>query len=359
MRLLFSYIASVSKYPAKITIKLVISTLFERSALLGKVKTMQKTGHIFSFLLLSAALFCAETAAAQEDTGYREPIPFGDFEQWTQRRIKESAIVGKDSVTVYSVGKEQTIHGNVPFDNEGSPWATSNAFAKVMGIVKTNVNVRPAPHDGGRCAEMKTEIMNFKVLGMAKVNVLTAGAVYLGKLREPINSMDNTIESVNLGIPFTKRPKYLVFDYKAVIRNSGTISKSTGMNRRDMPGSDKAIVTIQLQKRTEKDGKIYAERVATGEMLIDASCDWRNGTRLKLEYGRPADISALSPFSQLNSVFYSENSDGKSVPVIETGWADPDTEPTHLIIYFASGYLGMFTGELGNSLSIDNVFLEY
>ena len=131
------------------------------------------------------------------------------------------------------------------------------------------------------------------------------------------------------------------------------------MKRTDMPGKDKAIVTIQLQKRTETGGKIYAERVATGEMLIDSSCDWKHGVKLKLEYGRPSDENALSQFSRLNSFFYAENSSGKSVPVQETGWADPGTAPTHLIIYFASGYLGPFTGEIGNSLSIDNIMLEY
>ena len=302
--------------------------------------------------------------------GIREAIPFGDFEQWTIRRIKESAIVGKDSVTVYEIDRNQTIYGNIPYSNTDSPWATSNAFAKVMGVVKTNVNVRPAPHitraensstgnSGEKCAEMRTEIMSFKVLGMAKVEVLTAGAIYLGKLKEPINSMDNAIKSVNIGIPFTKRPKYLVFDYKATIRNSGTVSRSTMTKRTDMPGRDKAIVTVQLQKRTEKDGKIYAERVATGELLIGGSCDWRHGAKLKLTYGKPENEEALSQFSRLNSFFYAENSSGESVPIQETGWADPDTAPTHLIIYFASGYLGPFTGEIGNSLSIDNVMLEY
>ncbi|MBO8482485.1 MAG: PCMD domain-containing protein [Muribaculum sp.] len=302
--------------------------------------------------------------------GIREALPFGDFEQWTIRRIKESAIVGKDSVTVYEIDRNQTIYGNIPYSNTDSPWATSNAFAKVMGVVKTNVNVRPAPHitraenssngnSGERCAEMRTEIMSFKVLGMAKVEVLTAGAIYLGKLKEPINSMDNAIKSVNIGIPFTKRPKYLVFDYKATIRNSGTVSRSTMTKRTDMPGRDKAIATVQLQKRTEKDGKIYAERVATGELLIGGSCDWRHGAKLKLTYGKPENEEALSQFSRLNSFFYAENSSGESVPIQETGWADPDTAPTHLIIYFASGYLGPFTGEIGNSLSIDNVMLEY
>lgn len=302
--------------------------------------------------------------------GIREAIPFGDFEQWTIRRIKESAIVGKDSVTVYEIDRNQTIYGNIPYSNTDSPWATSNAFAKVRGVVKTNVNVRPAPHitraensstgnRGERCAEMRTEIMSFKILGMAKVEVLTAGAIYLGKLKEPINSMDNAIKSVNIGIPFTKRPKYLVFDYKATIRNSGTVSRSTMTKRTDMPGRDRAIATVQLQKRTEKDGKIYAERVATGELLIGGSCDWIHGAKLKLTYGKPENEEALSQFSRLNSFFYAENSSGESVPIQETGWADPDTAPTHLIIYFASGYLGPFTGEIGNSLSIDNVMLEY
>ena len=311
-----------------------------------------------------------DTTGCVSVPGTREAIPFGDFEQWTIRRIKESAIVGKDSVTVYEIDRNQTIYGNIPYSNTDSPWATSNAFAKVMGVVKTNVNVRPAPHitraensstgnSGEKCAEMRTEIMSFKVLGMAKVEVLTAGAIYLGKLKEPINSMDNAIKSVNIGIPFTKRPKYLVFDYKATIRNSGTVSRSTMTKRTDMPGRDKAIVTVQLQKRTEKDGKIYAERVATGELLIGGSCDWRHGAKLKLTYGKPENEEALSQFSRLNSFFYAENSSGESVPIQETGWADPDTAPTHLIIYFASGYLGPFTGEIGNSLSIDNVMLEY
>lgn len=311
-----------------------------------------------------------DTTGCVSAPGIREALPFGDFEQWTIRRIKESAIVGKDSVTVYEIDRNQTIYGNIPYSNTDSPWATSNAFAKVRGVVKTNVNVRPAPHitraensstgnSGERCAEMRTEIMSFKVLGMAKVEVLTAGAIYLGKLKEPINSMDNAIKSVNIGIPFTKRPKYLVFDYKATIRNSGTVSRSTMTKRTDMPGRDKAIATVQLQKRTEKDGKIYAERVATGELLIGGSCDWRHGAKLKLTYGKPENEEALSQFSRLNSFFYAENSSGESVPIQETGWADPDTAPTHLIIYFASGYLGPFTGEIGNSLSIDNVMLEY
>ena len=311
-----------------------------------------------------------DTTGCLSVPGTREAIPFGDFEQWTIRRIKESAIVGKDSVTVYEIDRNQTIYGNIPYSNTDSPWATSNAFAKVMGVVKTNVNVRPAPHitraensstgnRGERCAEMRTEIMSFKILGMAKVEVLTAGAIYLGKLKEPINSMDNAIKSVNIGIPFTKRPKYLVFDYKATIRNSGTVSRSTMTKRTDMPGRDMAIATVQLQKRTEKDGKIYAERVATGELLIGGSCDWIHGAKLKLTYGKPENEEALSQFSRLNSFFYAENSSGESVPIQETGWADPDTAPTHLIIYFASGYLGPFTGEIGNSLSIDNVMLEY
>lgn len=318
----------------------------------------------------TAARSSDDTTGCLSVPGTREAIPFGDFEQWTIRRIKESAIVGKDSVTVYEIDRNQTIYGNIPYSNTDSPWATSNAFAKVMGVVKTNVNVRPAPHitraensstgnSGEKCAEMRTEIMSFKVLGMAKVEVLTAGAIYLGKLKEPINSMDNAIKSVNIGIPFTKRPKYLVFDYKATIRNSGTVSRSTMTKRTDMPGRDKAIVTVQLQKRTEKDGKIYAERVATGELLIGGSCDWRHGAKLKLTYGKPENEEALSQFSRLNSFFYAENSSGESVPIQETGWADPDTAPTHLIIYFASGYLGPFTGEIGNSLSVDNVMLEY
>ena len=39
----------------------------------------------------------------------------------------------------------------------------------------------------------------------------------------------------------------------------------------------------------------------------------------------------------------------------EDGWADPDTEPTHMIILFLTSCGEAFYGGVGNTLWIDNV----
>ena len=53
------------------------------------------------------------------------------------------------------------------------------------------------------------------------------------------------------------------------------------------------------------------------------------------------------------------NSEGDMVSIEEIGWAEEGTEPTHLVIYMASGCLGVYCGELGNELRVDNLYFEY
>ena len=73
-----------------------------------------------------------------------EPLPFGNMDQWVKREIKESAIIGGELKNIYAVGPTSTIKGEVPYKpTGGSPWATSNVMAKVVGIVKTNSSVSP------------------------------------------------------------------------------------------------------------------------------------------------------------------------------------------------------------------------
>ena len=295
-----------------------------------------------------------EEAKAKQNI--RELLPYADFENWLSRIIKESDILGGDSVTVYSVADNGVIRGNRPYVNTKSPWASSNVYAEVKGVTKTNVNVRPGVHGNGKCAVLSTEIMSFKVFGAVKVNVLAAGAIYTGVIKEPVSSLSDSFGMINMGIPFTRKPSALVFDYASEMRNSGTVIKASGLSRKESQGRDKAIVLVILQKRWEKDGKIYAKRIATGEMLIDRSMPWQENSRIELVYGKPA-----SPFeakyANLHSEFYALNSEGKSVPVNEVGWGD-DT-PTHLIVYISSGSLEPYMGEPGNRLMIDNVGFEY
>ena len=40
------------------------------------------------------------------------PIPFGDFEQWTVRIIKESGIIGGNTRTLYMIAPTDTIIGH-------------------------------------------------------------------------------------------------------------------------------------------------------------------------------------------------------------------------------------------------------
>ena len=53
-----------------------------------------------------------------------EPIPFGDMDQWIDRQIKESAIIGGETKHVYAIGPTMTIDNNEAYRNlGGSPWA--------------------------------------------------------------------------------------------------------------------------------------------------------------------------------------------------------------------------------------------
>ena len=45
-----------------------------------------------------------------------ELVPLGDFESWTTRHIKESAILGGNVRTIYVVGPNETIEGNKTYD---------------------------------------------------------------------------------------------------------------------------------------------------------------------------------------------------------------------------------------------------
>ena len=68
-----------------------------------------------------------------------EMFPFGDMDQWVDRQIKESGIIGGNTKNVYEIAPTAVIQGDQVYKNMGgSPWGTSNVMAKVAGITKTN-----------------------------------------------------------------------------------------------------------------------------------------------------------------------------------------------------------------------------
>ncbi len=59
------------------------------------------------------------------------------------------------------------------------------------------------------------------------------------------------------------------------------------------------------------------------------------------------------------NALYALNGTGKRTRIREEGWAEPGTVPTHAVLHIASGSRGAFEGEIGNTLWVDNVRLEY
>lgn len=87
---------------------------------------------------------------------------------------------------------------------------------------------------------------------------------------------------------------------------------------------------------------------------------WVNNATYQILYG---DIRNNPNYDArtmgLRKTDYARNSKGKSVPVVETGWAAKGTAPTHLMLQFKSSHGGAYIGSPGNTLWIDNVELVY
>lgn len=310
-----------------------------------------------------AAAFIGFTAAAQKT----EAISYGDFDDWVTRNIKESHIIGGKTRQVYEIGPTQTINGDKAYVNlGGSPWATSNVMAKVCGITKTSNAVFPEARPGhGRCVKMSTILENCKAIGIINIDVVVAGSIFLGQMFEPIKSTSDPYSKMEMGVPFTKRPKALVFDYKFYLPDGDSRLYSSGFgSKKTLKGSDEGETFIFLQHRWEDaEGNLYAKRVATGrERYSKSTQGWVNGHRLELDYGDITGSPHYRPYMGLipqEKNYYARNSKGKMVPVREVGWDSPDATPTHMLVMFSSGSGDAYVGTVGTCLWVDNVKLEY
>lgn len=293
-----------------------------------------------------------------------ELVKFGNFDSWITRSIKESVLVGGKTQTLYEVGPKGTFDGARAYTNQGgSPWANSNVYAKVAGVVKTNVSVYPDKHQGGQCAKLSTHIVSAKAIGVINISVLATGSMFLGTLLEPITSSSNPMSKMSLGIPFTKKPKAVKFDYKFNSPGTERIRETGFSKRQKVAGKDMGQVTCLLQKRWEDaDGNIHALRVGTMRHMFSQNTDWKEGQSFTIHYG---DITGESFYRSWMGLigggesFYALNSKGKNVPIKEEGWADPNETPTHIVLKFDSSHGGAYVGTIGNTLWIDNVKFVY
>ncbi len=300
--------------------------------------------------------------------GYSQEVlvKYGDFESWITREIKESAVVGGNTVTLYEIGPAQTWPANTAFVNQGgSPWRTSNVYAKVSGVTKSNVSAFPDKHNGGKCVRLVTQELACKALGMVNITVIATGSLFTGGMVEPITSSSNPMAKMDAGVPFTKRPKAIKFDYKVQLSDGPRIYESGFGKRKEIAGKDCCEAFILLQKRWEDDkGNIHALRIGTMWKRFYTSNDWIDNASFDIHYGDITGSSYYQNFMELQNessqrVYYAKNSKGKMTMIVEDGWADANTTPTHMLIVFNSSHGKAYEGTPGNSISIDNVKLVY
>lgn len=311
--------------------------------------------------MILAALMAVTSVGAWAQ--HEELVKFGDFESWITRTIKESGIIGGKTKKLLEIGPTGNYNQKVYKNQGGSPWGTSNIYAHVSGISKTNTSVYKDTHNGGTCVKLMTHIEGVKVMRMINIHVVAAGSVFLGEMVEPITSASNPMRYLNCGVPFTKRPKAVKFDYKVHLSDSANIMK-TGFRSKTLNYKDYCDLQCMLQKRWEdEDGNIHALRVGTLiHRFTSSTKGWQEGKSFEIHYG---DITG-EPFYRNymglvtgDASFYATNSKGKQVKIIEEGWADPDEAPTHLILKFNSSCWGAYIGSPGNTFWLDNVKLVY
>ena len=288
------------------------------------------------------------------------PFAYGDMDNWIVREIHESGIIGGNTKWLYELGPSDTIVGNTAFRNMGgSPWATSNVMAKVAGVVKTNTSVFPEKRGDGMCARMETRYESVKVFGLVDIEVIAAGSVFLGTVHEPIKGTKNPQAMLQSGVPFSKKPKALRFDYKVKAAPEKNRVRSTGFSRKStVAGQDSLAVILLLQKRWEDaEGNVYSKRVGTMvQRYTESTPDWVNDATYPILYGNITSKPEYKPYMRIQvEERYTLNSKGKSVPIQEVGWAEPGEAPTHMVLQFTSSHGGAYIGSPGNTFWIDTV----
>lgn len=289
---------------------------------------------------------------------------YGNFDRWCVREIQESGLIGGHTKYLYEFygSPSDTLRtGKTPYESpEGYPWRTNNVLAVVAGVVKTNNTVYPEKRGNGYCARVETHIEEVKALGVVNMDVTCQGVMLVGSLPEPIKDTKSPMSKVDYGFPFTGKPRAVKLDYKADVGHD--VIRATGFSKKKNLGvPDWAEFTVVLQKRWEdEDGNVHALRVGTGiERIMEDVPQWKNGHEIKIHYGDITSEPFYKEYMGLKTdpdlVWYTVNSKGRKVIVQEEGWADEDTKPNHMMIYFISSCGKAFYGGVGNTVWIDNV----
>lgn len=328
------------------------------------MKPLHLSGFIASIIFSTAVNSLAQNIITPKDAMTLDAInSYGNFDRWCIREVKESGLIGGATEQLYEFYGDQSTEftGKTPFEApSGYLWRTNNVLAIVAGVVKTNNTVYPEQRGDGYCARIETHLEEVKVMGITNMDVCCQGAMLVGVLPEPITTTKDPMSKVLYGVPFTSCPTAVRFDYKADVCNE--VYRGTGFSKlKPMGYPDYAEVTFILQKRWEDgDGNIHALRVATGiERIMEDVPEWKNGHQVKLHYGDITGEDFYKEYMGLKTdpktAYHALNSAGKDRIIQEEGWAEPGTEPTHLLLHFITSCGEAFYGGLGNTLWLDNV----
>ena len=139
-----------------------------------------------------------------------------------------------------------------------------------------------------------------------------------------------------------------------------TFFHSAGMNP-IRKGTDTVIAAFLSLRWEDKDGNIYSKRVGTMvQRYTESSNGWVNDATYPILYGDITKHPEYKPYMRIQvEERYALNSQGKSVPIQEVGWAAEGELPTHIVLQFTSSHGGAYIGSPGNTMWIDNVELIY
>ncbi len=313
-----------------------------------------------SFLSVLAAISQNSLSIYTDKSGQ---LNYSSLDSWYSRKVKESFLLSGKTVDLFGVG---VVSPNADFYNTKlkdpkSPWETTNIYSKMVLDV-ANTRVFPEKRGSGYCCRLETAIRKDNIAGL-KVEVLIAGTLFVGELIEPVRGLKDPLKNVSQGIQFTQKPQAVKFDYKYRIGEK-RIKATYGID--PVEGADKAEFCIILQKRWEdKTGKVFATRIGGARQFFTGTVpDWVNGAIFPLTYGDFTRLPQYDPKTMglIPSVgeVYVKNSQGKVVPLVETGWGEPEDIPTHMIMYFTSSYQGIqYEGSPESVFWVDNIEFVY
>lgn len=213
-----------------------------------------------------------------------------------------------------------------PVPGSGLGWATANN-SFVQGT-------KPVVHDGGKAAQMTTELQSIGFLG----DMIASGTIFTGKFKLSVSALNNPPAMTHFGIPFVSKPVSISVDasYISGSQLQQSVKEGDKYVLHNLTGADEGRIWVKLL-HWEGEGDIdYHEKpvegltiLGEGEMIFDGNKtslrDWKRYT---------IPINYYSSYRHLN--------------------------PTHLAIVMTSSRRGdSFIGAVGSKLTVDNVEVNF